>query len=44
MRREGENDGGYGGWMSREKRREELEVSGSDDDGDFDTTETELVS
>lgn len=42
--REREDDGGYGGGVSGEERREVLEVSGSDDDGDVDSTEAELVS
>lgn len=36
--REREDDGGYGGGVSGEERREVLEVSGSDDDGDVDST------
>lgn len=42
--REREDDGGYGGGMSGEERRKVLEVLGSDDDGDVDSTKTELVS
>lgn len=42
--REREDDGGYGGGVNGEERREVLEVSGSDDDGDVDSTEAELVS
>lgn len=42
--REREDDGGYGGGMSGEERREVLEVLGSDDDGDVDSTKAELVS
>jgi|APAra0007618328_1042625.scaffolds.fasta_scaffold11637_3 hypothetical protein len=44
MRRERENDGGDGGGMSGEKRREVSKVTGSNDDGDVESTEAELVS